>query len=70
VESGWVKSKTVASLFSVHHQRPRAGLIGPVSVKGDMVGIVFIYGMVLRCDRTFKIRLDSEPVTAHLTTTV
>jgi len=34
---GWFKSKTgklahIASLVSVHHLSPRAGLVGPVSV--------------------------------------
>jgi len=38
-EPQWVKSKTeqiiptcISSLVSVHHLRPRAGLVGPVSV--------------------------------------
>jgi len=40
---GWVKSKTeklapVASLISVYHLRPRAGLVGPASVYSDWVG--------------------------------
>jgi len=58
----------VAALFSVHHLRPRAGLVGPLSV--TRWGIVFICGVVLRCAGTLKPRLESGPVTGDLTTAV
>jgi len=70
-----INSKTeiltpVASLVSAYHLRLRERLVGPVSVESDWVG----YHVYLRHGTSMcwnlKTRLESEPVTGDLTTTV
>jgi len=62
--------KIYNSLVRVHHQRSRAGRLAQCQLNVTGWGIMFICGMVLRCAGTLKTRLESEPVTADLTTTV
>jgi len=60
----------VVSLVSIHHLRPRAGLIGPASVLSDSVGYhVYLQHGTSVCWHN-KTWLKSGPVTADLTTTV
>jgi len=63
---------SVASLVSVHHLRPRTGLVGPVSVENDWVdwSIMFICGMVLLCAGTLKSSLRVLTMEFQQTTTV
>jgi len=71
---GQVKEKLppATSLVSVHHLRPRTWIVGPVSFKTVWVGYhaYLQHGILVCWHMHFKTRLESEPVTADLTTTV